>query len=165
MRDAIDLKRVMIYVWLAAMPTVLMGCYNVGLQANTARASLGITEVAGWRGDILSLFGIGVDPTSFFDNFWHGFWYWFPIYATVFIVGGFWEVLVASVRGPEINEGFFVTSILFSLIVPATLPLWQAALGISFGIVIGKEVFGGTGKNFLNPALTCLLYTSPSPRD
>lgn len=157
-RDAIDLKRVMIYVWLAAMPTVLMGCYNVGLQANTAMASLGITEVAGWRGDILSLFGIGVDPTSFFDNFWHGFWYWFPIYATVFIVGGFWEVLFASVRGHEINEGFFVTSILFSLIVPATLPLWQAALGISFGIVIGKEVFGGTGKNFLNPALTARAF-------
>lgn len=157
-RDAIDLKRVMIYVWLAAMPTVLMGCYNVGLQANTAMASLGITEVVGWRGDILSLFGIGVDPTSFFDNFWHGFWYWFPIYATVFIVGGFWEVLFASVRGHEINEGFFVTSILFSLIVPATLPLWQAALGISFGIVIGKEVFGGTGKNFLNPALTARAF-------
>jgi Na+-transporting NADH:ubiquinone oxidoreductase subunit B len=100
------------------------------------------------------LFGIGVDPTSVWANFWHGFWYWFPIYATVFIVGGFWEVIFASIRGHEINEGFFVTSILFSLIVPPTLPLWQAALGISFGVVIGKEVFGGTGKNFLNPALT-----------
>ncbi len=153
-RDAIDLKRVMIYVWIAAMPAVIMGCYNTGLQANTVMASMGITEVAGWRGDILTMFGIGIDPNSVFDNFWHGFWYWFPIYATVFIVGGFWEVLFASVRGHEINEGFFVTSILFSLIVPATLPLWQAAIGISFGIVIGKEVFGGTGKNFLNPALT-----------
>jgi Na+-transporting NADH:ubiquinone oxidoreductase subunit B len=157
-RDAIDLKRVMIYVWIAAMPAVIMGCYNTGLQANTVMASMGLTEVVGWRGDILSLFGIGVDPTSLFDNFWHGFWYWFPIYATVFIVGGFWEVLFASVRGHEINEGFFVTSILFSLIVPATLPLWQAAIGISFGIVIGKEVFGGTGKNFLNPALTARAF-------
>ncbi|MCL4134116.1 UNVERIFIED_CONTAM: hypothetical protein GTU68_064773 [Idotea baltica] len=100
------------------------------------------------------MFGVGVDPTSIYDNFFHGLWYWLPIYAVVFIVGGFWEVLFASVRGHEINEGFFVTSILFSLIVPASLPLWQAALGISFGIVIGKEVFGGTGKNFLNPALT-----------
>jgi Na+-transporting NADH:ubiquinone oxidoreductase subunit B len=153
-RDGIDLKRVMIYVWLAAIPCVLMGSYNVGLQANTVMQSMGITEVAGWRGDILTLLGIGVDPSSIWDNFWHGFWYWFPIYAVVFIVGGFWEVLFASVRGHEINEGFFVTSILFSLIVPASLPLWQAALGISFGIVIGKEVFGGTGKNFLNPALT-----------
>jgi Na+-transporting NADH:ubiquinone oxidoreductase subunit B len=69
-------------------------------------------------------------------------------------VGGFWEVLFAMKRGHEVNEGFFVTSILFSLILPPTVPLWQVALGISFGVVIGKEVFGGTGKNFLNPALT-----------
>lgn len=157
-RDGIDLKRVMIYVWIAAMPTVLMGCYNVGLQANSVMASMGVTELVGWRGDILAMFGIGFDPNSIMDNFWHGFWYWFPIYATVFIVGGFWEVLFASVRGHEINEGFFVTSILLSLIVPASLPLWQAALGISFGIVIGKEVFGGTGKNFLNPALTARAF-------
>ena len=153
-RDGIDLKRVMIFVWIAAIPCVIMGSYNVGLQANTVMLNLGLTEVLGWRGDMLAMFNIGVDPTSVWDNFWHGFWYWFPIYITVFIIGGFWEVLFASVRGHEINEGFFVTSILFSLIVPASLPLWQAALGISFGIVIGKEVFGGTGKNFLNPALT-----------
>jgi len=157
-RDGIDLKRVMIYVWIAVMPAVALGCYNTGLQANTVMASMGITEVSGWRGDILTLFGIGIDPSSVFDNFWHGFWYWFPIYATVFLVGAFWEILFASVRGHEINEGFFVTSILFSLIVPASLPLWQAAIGISFGIVIGKEVFGGTGKNFLNPALTARAF-------
>ena len=79
--------------------------------------------------------------------------YFLPIYATVFAVGGFWEVLFATVRKHEINEGFFVTSILFALIVPPTLPLWQAALGITFGVVVAKEVFGGTGKNFMNPAL------------
>jgi Na+-transporting NADH:ubiquinone oxidoreductase subunit B len=77
-----------------------------------------------------------------------------PIYFVTFAVGGFWEVLFAMKRGHEVNEGFFVTSILFALICPPDLPLWQAALGISFGVVIGKEVFGGTGKNFLNPALT-----------
>jgi Na+-transporting NADH:ubiquinone oxidoreductase subunit B len=80
--------------------------------------------------------------------------YFLPIYAVTFLVGGFWEVLFAIKRGHEVNEGFFVTSILFALICPPDLPLWQAALGISFGVVIGKEVFGGTGKNFLNPALT-----------
>ena len=79
--------------------------------------------------------------------------FFLPIYMTVFIVGGFWEVLFAIVRKHEINEGFFVTSILFALIVPPTLPLWQAALGICFGVVIAKEIFGGTGRNFLNPAL------------
>jgi Na+-transporting NADH:ubiquinone oxidoreductase subunit B len=88
------------------------------------------------------------------DNIIHGAVYWLPIYAVTFIVGGFWEVLFAMKRGHEVNEGFFVTSILFSLILPPTIPLWQVALGISFGVVIGKEVFGGTGKNFLNPALT-----------
>lgn len=76
-----------------------------------------------------------------------------PIYLVVFAVGGFWEVLFSLIRGHEINEGFFVTSILFALIVPPTLPLWQAALGITFGVVIAKEIFGGTGRNFLNPAL------------
>jgi Na+-transporting NADH:ubiquinone oxidoreductase subunit B len=79
--------------------------------------------------------------------------YFLPIYATVFIVGGFWEVLFASIRKHEVNEGFFVTSVLFALILPATIPLWQVALGITFGVVIAKEVFGGTGRNFLNPAL------------
>ena len=69
------------------------------------------------------------------------------------MVGGFWEVLFAMVRRHEVNEGFFVTSILFALICPPNMPLWQVALGISFGVVIGKEIFGGTGKNFINPAL------------
>ncbi|EOY5054319.1 NADH:ubiquinone reductase (Na(+)-transporting) subunit B, partial [Serratia marcescens] len=79
--------------------------------------------------------------------------YFLPIYAVVFVVGGFWEVLFAIIRKHEVNEGFFVTSILFALIVPPTLPLWQAALGITFGVVVAKEIFGGTGRNFLNPAL------------
>jgi Na+-transporting NADH:ubiquinone oxidoreductase subunit B len=84
----------------------------------------------------------------------YGAMFYVPIYMVVFVVGALWEVAIATIRGHEVNEGFFVTSILFSLIVPASLPLWQAALGISFGVVIGKEIFGGTGKNFLNPALT-----------
>jgi Na+-transporting NADH:ubiquinone oxidoreductase subunit B len=152
-RDAIDLKRVMIYVWLATFPAIAVGCWNVGFQANVAMAELGQTQIAGWRGAMLHLFGIGVDPNSIWDCFWHGFWYWVPVYAVTFVVGGFWEVLFATVRRHEINEGFFVTSILFSLILPPSVPLWQVALGISFGTVIGKEIFGGTGKNFLNPAL------------
>lgn len=153
-RDGIDLKRVMIYVWLAAMPTLFFGCWNVGLQANLAMAELGMDSVPGWRGALLELFRTGYDPASIWSNFWHGFWYFIPIYLTTFIVGGIWEVIFATVRGHEVNEGFFVTSILFALTLPPTIPLWQVAIGISFGVVIGKEVFGGTGKNFLNPALT-----------
>jgi Na+-transporting NADH:ubiquinone oxidoreductase subunit B len=74
------------------------------------------------------------------------------------MVGGFWEAIFASVRGHEVNEGFLVTGILFPLTLPPTIPLWQVAVGISFGVVIGKEIFGGTGKNFLNPALTARAF-------
>jgi len=151
-RDGIDLKRVMITVWLCVFPAMFFGMYNLGFQSNTILAEMGMSSIEGWRGAIISLLA-GHNPDSIWDNFIYGAAYFLPIYATVFIVGGFWEVLFAMKRGHEVNEGFFVTSILFSLVCPPSLPLWQAALGISFGVVIGKEVFGGTGKNFLNPAL------------
>ncbi|MCF7985071.1 MAG: NADH:ubiquinone reductase (Na(+)-transporting) subunit B [Thiohalocapsa sp.] len=154
-RDGIDLKRVMIFVWLAVLPCALFGMVNVGLQANGAMAALGVEQAPGWRGTALWLLGAGgYDAGSVWDNFWHGAVYFLPIYLVTLAAGGFWEVLFAMVRNHEVNEGFFVTSILFALTLPPDIPLWQVALGISFGVVIGKEVFGGTGKNFLNPALT-----------
>ncbi|MGB0664847.1 MAG: NADH:ubiquinone reductase (Na(+)-transporting) subunit B [Pontibacterium sp.] len=152
-RDAVDLKRMMILVWMCTFPAIFFGLYNVGYQANTAMAALGITEPTSWQGGIAASL-TSFNPDSLYDNMIHGAAYWLPIYATTFIVGGFWEVLFAMKRGHEVNEGFFVTSVLFALILPPTIPLWQVALGISFGVVVGKEVFGGTGKNFLNPALT-----------
>ena len=152
-RDAVDLKRMMILVWACTFPAVFFGLYNVGFQANTAMAALGVTEPTTWQGSLASVF-TSFSPDSLWDNIIHGAMYWLPIYIVTFVVGGFWEVLFAMKRGHEVNEGFFVSSILFALILPPTIPLWQVALGISFGIVIGKEVFGGTGKNFLNPALT-----------
>ncbi|MGB5146945.1 MAG: NADH:ubiquinone reductase (Na(+)-transporting) subunit B [Porticoccaceae bacterium] len=150
-RDGIDLKRVMITVWLAAFPAMFYGMYNLGFQANTALAAG--AELAGWRAALIDVFA-GHDPGSTWDCLWYGMVYFVPIYLVTFVVGGFWEVVFATVRGHEINEGFFVTSILFALICPPSVPLWMVALGISFGVVIGKEIFGGTGKNFLNPALT-----------
>ena len=152
-RDGIDLKRIMITVWLCAFPAMFFGMWNVGSQALTVMAQTGASLGSDWRHVLIGL-GAGTDPQSIWDCFWYGFWYFMPIYAVTFIAGGFWEVLFAMKRGHEVNEGFFVTSILFALICPPDLPLWQVALGISFGVVIGKEVFGGTGKNFLNPALT-----------
>lgn len=152
-RDGIDLKRVMITVWLATFPTMFFGMWNIGFQANNIMADMGMLEQEGLRGVFIGLLA-GYDANSIWDNIVHGAAYFLPIYATTFIVGAFWEVLFASVRGHEVNEGFFVTSILFALTCPPDLPLWMVAVGISFGIVIGKEVFGGTGKNFLNPALT-----------
>ncbi len=152
-RDGIDLKRIMITVWVCTFPCMFAGMYYAGYQANVAMAELGIASAEGMRGWFIELMG-GYDPRSVWDCFWHGAAYFIPVYFVTFVVGGFWEVLFASVRGHEVNEGFFVTSVLFALTLPASVPLWQVALGISFGVVIGKEVFGGTGKNFLNPALT-----------
>jgi Na+-transporting NADH:ubiquinone oxidoreductase subunit B len=152
-RDAIDLKRVMILVVFAAAPCVLVGLWNTGFQANTAMAAMGIDSIAGWRGTALGMVFAGNNPSSVYDNFMLGLTYFLPIYIVTMAAGGFWEILFSGVRNHEINEGFFVTSLLFALILPATIPLWQVAVGISFGVVIGKEVFGGTGKNFLNPAL------------
>jgi Na+-transporting NADH:ubiquinone oxidoreductase subunit B len=152
-RDGIDLKRMMITVWLCTFPAIFFGMYNLGYQANTAMDSMGILQAEGWRGGFVAAIA-GFDSASVWDNMMLGASYWLPVYLVVFVVGGFWEVLFAAVRGHEVNEGFFVTSVLFALILPPDVPLWQAALGITFGIVVGKEVFGGTGMNFLNPALT-----------
>lgn len=164
-RDAIDLKRVMIIVVFAALPCVLMGMWNTGFQANTAMADLGVAAAPGWRGTLLGWFGMSYQAHSLVDNVLHGLVYFVPIYIVTLVVGGLWEVLFATVRNHEINEGFFVTSMLYALILPASIPLWQVALGISFGVVIGKEVFGGTGKNIMNPALVgraFLYFAYPS---
>ncbi len=150
-RDGVDLKRIMITVWLAAFPAMFYGMYNLGFQANEVIAAG--QGVEGWRGALIEALG-GYDASNIWHCFWYGAVFYLPIYIVTFVVGGFWEVLFAMKRGHEVNEGFFVTSILFALICPPDVPLWQVALGISFGVVIGKEVFGGTGKNFLNPALT-----------
>jgi hypothetical protein len=101
----------------------------------------------------MRLLGTGYSPTALIANLVHGALYFLPLYIVTMVVGLTWEVLFAIVRRIEVNEGFFVTGILFPLILPPTTPLWQAALGISFGVVIAKEVFGGTGMNFINPAL------------
>ena len=164
-RDGIDLKRLMIAVVMAALPCVLVGMWNTGYQANLGMAQLGIASAPGWRGALLDGLGTGYDPASIWASLVHGLLYFLPIYLVTLLAGGFWEALFAGVRNHEINEGFLVTSLLFALTLPPTIPLWQVALGISFGVVIGKEVFGGTGKNFLNPALTgraFLFFTYPA---
>jgi len=152
-RDGIDLKRMMIFVWLATFPAMFYGMYNTGVQANEAIIA-GYSALDDWRVALLNTLGVTLGSgAGVFENFLYGAAYFLPIYAVTFVVGGFWEVLFASVRKHEVNEGFFVSSVLFALIIPATIPLWQVALGITFGIVVAKEIFGGTGRNFLNPAL------------
>ncbi|MBT1451096.1 NADH:ubiquinone reductase (Na(+)-transporting) subunit B [Glaciecola sp. XM2] len=154
-KDGIDLKRIMIMVWMATFPAMFYGMYNVGAQAHSAIMSGAGALPDIWQAALFTALGgsMGADAT-WISMMLYGACFFLPIYATTFIVGGFWEVLFASVRKHEVNEGFFVTSVLFALTLPATIPLWQVALGITFGVVIAKEIFGGTGRNFLNPALS-----------
>ena len=158
-RDGVDLKRIMIMVWLAVFPALFWGLYNVGNQtvmalAHQDAAALSTLIDGNWRYWLTDFLGGSLGANAgIYSKMVLGACYFLPIYLTVFMVGGIWEVLFCIVRKHEVNEGFFVTSILFAMIVPPTLPLWQAALGITFGVVIAKELFGGTGKNFMNPAL------------
>ncbi len=131
-RDAIDIKRVMITVIYAVLPCFLFGVWNAGHQYNLATPGSPEGAVADIiRGLIIVL----------------------PIVFVSYAVGGFWEVLFACVRKHEINEGLLVTGLFFPLILPPTIPLWQVAVGVTFGVVVGKEIFGGTGMNIVNPAL------------
>ena len=138
-RDGADLKRVMMMVVYALVPATLVAFWNTGVQELVAAGAS--------RADI-----------SLVDAVIQGAWSFLPVYAVTLAVGGAFETIFALVRKHEINEGFLVTSLLFPLIMPPSIPLWQVALGISFGVVIGKEVFGGTGMNILNPALTGRLF-------
>jgi Na+-transporting NADH:ubiquinone oxidoreductase subunit B len=141
-RDWLDLKRFMMIVIVSLIPSALFGIYNIGHQHYAA---------------------IGA-AADLWEKFLFGFVKFLPIILTSYIVGGFWEVLFAIVRKHEVNEGFLVTGILFPLTLPPTIPLWQVAIAITFGVVIGKEIFGGTGMNVLNPALTArafLFFTYP----
>lgn len=156
-RDALDLKRTMISVVVALLPCVFFALYNTGYQANHVIAA-GLGEAAGWRADLMRMFGLAHSPDSLLANLVYGALFFIPVWLVTNIVGGMWEGLFAIVRKHEINEGFLVTGWLFPLILPPTIPLWQVALGISFGVVFGKEIYGGTGKNIFNPALMARAF-------
>jgi Na+-transporting NADH:ubiquinone oxidoreductase subunit B len=157
-RDALDLKRMMMTVVIAAVPCALMAMYNTGLQANLALDPAKAAALEGWRHALIRWLGVGYSPASALANFVHGALYFLPVYIVTMVVGLTWEVTFSIVRRIEVNEGFFVTGILYALILPPTTPLWQVALGISFGVVLAKEVFGGTGMNFVNPALAARAF-------
>jgi Na+-transporting NADH:ubiquinone oxidoreductase subunit B len=157
-RDAVDLKRIMMTVVMAALPCVLMAMFNTGLQANLAIDPAKAASLEGWRHEVIRWLGTGYSPRNAVANLVHGALYFLPLYVVTMVVGLTWEVMFSIVRKVEVNEGFFVTGLLFPLILPPTTPLWQAAIGISFGVVIAKEVFGGTGMNFINPALAARAF-------
>ncbi|MCF8027829.1 MAG: NADH:ubiquinone reductase (Na(+)-transporting) subunit B [Desulfobacteraceae bacterium] len=135
-RDSLDLKRFMSSVLVALIPPLLFGIYNTGYHSRLA------SEMA----------------TAFMPSFTTGLGIVLPIILVSYAVGLFWELLFAAIRKHPISEGFLVTGLLFPLTLPPTIPLWQVAAGITFGVVIGKEVFGGTGRNLFNPALTARAF-------
>ncbi|ADH84757.1 NADH:ubiquinone oxidoreductase, subunit B [Desulfurivibrio alkaliphilus AHT 2] len=155
-RDAIDFKRIMITVIIALIPCVLMALWNTGYQANLALVNLGLELPAGWRGVVMSR--VGVDPASLSSNLVHGALYFLPVYLVCVVVGSVWETIFNIIRGHEFSEAFLVTSLLLPLTLPPTIPLWQVAVGTSFGVIFAKEVFGGVGRNFMNPALTARAF-------
>ncbi len=180
-RDAIDLKRMMSMVIVALIPCILMAMYNTGYQAQkliaegqavvpTSETLFGAIWSGTWRYDVLQWFGVMNEslvcsnPGSFLSLgsmpgciLW-GALYFLPVYLVCMVVGGHCELIFSVIRKHEINEGFLVTGMLFPLTLPPTIPLWQVAVGIIFGVVVGKEIFGGTGRNFLNPALTARAF-------
>jgi Na+-transporting NADH:ubiquinone oxidoreductase subunit B len=157
-RDALDLKRLMITVVFALIPCLFMAIYNTGYQANFMIDSGQAVPLDGWRTDIYMLiFGHDFAP-HLIHNLAHGALYFLPVFIMTFLIGGHIEVAFAIIRGHEVNEGFLVTGFLFPLTLPPTIPLWEVALGITFGVIIAKEVFGGTGMNVLNVALSARAF-------
>jgi len=162
-RDALDQKRMMITVVVALLPCFLMAMFNTGYQANVATAA-GALPLADWHTAIYQMLGFSYAaagdavPLFSLNNFMLGAIFFLPVYITTLAVGGIAEVAICIVRRHSVTEGFLVTSALFPLICPPTIPLWQVGIGILFGVVIGKEIFGGVGMNILNPALTARAF-------
>jgi Na+-transporting NADH:ubiquinone oxidoreductase subunit B len=135
-RDSIDTKRVMILVVMSLLPLYVFGAMNIGFQNSIA---------------------IGLERSNW-ENFWFGFSKILPIIIATFTAGAFWELLFAVVRKHPVSEGFLVTCALIPLTMPAGIPLWQIVVATTFGIVIGKEIFGGVGMNIFNPALMARVF-------
>jgi Na+-transporting NADH:ubiquinone oxidoreductase subunit B len=136
-RDYMDMKRTMTVVIIALLPALLFGSYNIGLQHTRA---------------------FGISEWTVMQMFWFGFLKVLPLIIVSYVVGLGIEFIAAQLRGHEINEGFLVTGMLIPLIMPVDVPLWMLAVSVAFAVIIGKEVFGGTGMNILNPALTARAF-------
>ena len=150
-RDDIDFRRVVLVFLVALVPVLLMAMWNTGYQANLAMGRLGLDEAPGWRGSAMS--ALGYDAENVWSNVAHGALYFGPVLLVTMLVGRGWELLFARVRGRPLSDGLWVMGLLFALSLPPRIPLWQVALGISFGVVIGQELFGGYGRHILHTAL------------
>ena len=156
-RDGLDYKRMMFFVVNALVPCILIGVWNTGYQAFSA-IDAGAAPLADWQNALFQALGGSYDASNFLWCALFGLIYFAPIFLVVHVVGLGIEIITAQIRGHDVTEGFLVTGMLLPLIMPPTIPLWQVAMGTAFGLIIGKEVFGGTGMNFMNPALVCRAF-------
>ncbi len=164
-RDGNNVQRVWNYFVIASLPTWVIGTWSLGHQTNLAIADFGLERVPGWRAGVLRQFGIGFDAVNAFGCFLHGLLYFLPIFGLALLVGAFWQALFAKLRQSEPDEGLLVIAWFFALLMPATAPMYQVAVGLTFGIVVGKLIYGGSGRYLFNPALlgaAFLVFSYPT---
>jgi len=164
-RDGNNVQRLWNYFVVASLPAWLIGLWSLGHQTNLAIADFRLQEVPGWRAWLLSRSGIGFDAFSVMDCFVHGLLYFLPVFLVALLAGAFWEALFATMRRRTVDEGLLMIAWFFALMMPATVPLYQVVLGMTFGIVVGKLIYGGSGRYLASPALlgvAFLVFSYPS---
>jgi Na+-transporting NADH:ubiquinone oxidoreductase subunit B len=157
-RDANNVQRLWNYFVIASIPSWLIGLWSLGQQVNLAIASLALDPAPGWRAELLVRFGIGLNPYDVMACVAHGALFFLPIFIVALLVGGFWESLFAAVRKKRVDEGLLYIAWFVALMMPADAPLYQVAHGMSLGIVVGKLIYGGSGRYLVNPALFAIAF-------
>jgi len=152
-RDANNVQRLMNNFVMASIPCLLFGLWNLGEQTSFAMNAIGMESIEGWRGSLIASMGISYDPESIGACMFIGLLYFLPILLVALVTGALWEALFAQKRGRPVDEGLLSVAWLFALILPATVPLYQVALGMTFAMVVGKAIFGGTGRYLVSPVV------------
>jgi Na+-transporting NADH:ubiquinone oxidoreductase subunit B len=157
-RDVMSVQTAMSLLVVSLIPPMLVAVYNTGYQANVAMERLGVTAAPGWRGQLIDLLGSGYDASAPWAAVVHGGVYFIPVFLAVILAGAGWCWLFARARGRQAGPGLLGIALVVALMLPPTIPLWLAALGMSFGIVVGREIFGGFGRNVVSPAVAALAF-------
>lgn len=158
LRDANNVQRLWNSFVLASLPAWLIGVWSLGHQTNLAISDFRLEEVPGWRAWLLTQSGIGFDAFNVMACFAHGLLYFLPVFLAALLTGALWEVLFARLRRRPVDEGLLAIAWLLALLLPASVPMWQVVLGMSFGIVFGKLIYGGSGRYLVSPALLGLAF-------
>ena len=157
-RDSNSVQRLMNNFVIATIPCWLIGLWNLGEQTSFAMNAIGMEAIEGWRGSIIEALGLTYDPAAIGTSMLIGLLYFVPIVLVALVTGAIWEAVFAQKRGRPVDEGLLSIAWLFALMVPATIPLYQVALGMTFAMVVGKAIFGGTGRYLFSPPLLAVAF-------